>query len=102
MLAEQWLREGEGTQAPELCKVAKRPRSPIEGDKPKQHRTSIDFRYAFLSTNRPLKPPKQRMRASATWKSISWDNHEGCVTLAGDAEHPLPPRKSSLFFNATL
>lgn len=27
------------------------------------------------------------------WATIPWDNHGGRVTLAGDAAHPMPPRK---------
>jgi 2-polyprenyl-6-methoxyphenol hydroxylase-like FAD-dependent oxidoreductase len=27
------------------------------------------------------------------WIPMPWDNHEGRVTLAGDAVHPLPPCK---------
>jgi 2-polyprenyl-6-methoxyphenol hydroxylase-like FAD-dependent oxidoreductase len=28
----------------------------------------------------------------AYWVSIPWDNHDGRVTLAGDAAHPMTPR----------
>jgi hypothetical protein len=30
----------------------------------------------------------------AYWVPVPWDNHEGRVTLAGDAAHPMTPRKS--------
>jgi len=33
----------------------------------------------------------------AYWVSIPWDNHDGRVTLAGDAAHPMTPRKILLF-----
>ena len=29
----------------------------------------------------------------AYWVTRPWDNHDGTITLAGDAAHPLPPRK---------
>lgn len=29
------------------------------------------------------------------WLPIPWDNHSGSMTLAGDAAHPMPPRKPS-------
>ena len=27
------------------------------------------------------------------WMPRVWDNHNGMITLAGDAAHPMPPRK---------
>lgn len=27
------------------------------------------------------------------WPMVEWDNKNGTITLAGDAAHPLPPRK---------
>jgi hypothetical protein len=27
------------------------------------------------------------------WITTAWDNQSGTITLAGDAAHPLPPRK---------
>lgn len=30
------------------------------------------------------------------WVTIPWDNHQGRVTLAGDAAHPFPPSKHLL------
>lgn len=30
------------------------------------------------------------------WVTIPWDNHDGRVTLAGDAAHPMTPRKPCL------
>lgn len=30
------------------------------------------------------------------WTPLPWDNHAGCVTLAGDAAHPMPPRELPL------
>jgi hypothetical protein len=29
----------------------------------------------------------------AYWITTPWDNKNGAITLAGDAAHPLPPRK---------
>jgi 2-polyprenyl-6-methoxyphenol hydroxylase-like FAD-dependent oxidoreductase len=31
----------------------------------------------------------------AYWVTAPWDNHDGRVTLAGDAAHPMTPRESS-------
>jgi hypothetical protein len=31
------------------------------------------------------------------WITSAWDNHGGSITLAGDAAHPLPPRKLASF-----
>lgn len=31
----------------------------------------------------------------AYWVPIPWDNHDGRVTLAGDAAHPMTPREWS-------
>jgi 2-polyprenyl-6-methoxyphenol hydroxylase-like FAD-dependent oxidoreductase len=31
----------------------------------------------------------------AYWVPVPWDNHDGRVTLAGDAAHPMTPRKLS-------
>jgi len=30
------------------------------------------------------------------WITTAWDNRDGMITLAGDAAHPLPPRKSPI------
>jgi 2-polyprenyl-6-methoxyphenol hydroxylase-like FAD-dependent oxidoreductase len=36
------------------------------------------------------------------WITTAWDNHGGTITLAGDAAHPLPPRKLADIFSRTL
>jgi hypothetical protein len=36
--------------------------------------------------------------AVSYWITIPWDNADGSITLAGDAAHPLPPRKLSSRF----
>lgn len=33
------------------------------------------------------------------WMPTAWHNHNGMITLAGDAAHPMPPRKFSPFSN---
>lgn len=30
-----------------------------------------------------------------TWNVVPWDNHKGMATLAGDAAHPVTPRKQT-------
>jgi len=32
------------------------------------------------------------------WITSAWDNQGGTITLAGDAAHPLPPRKLPIIF----
>lgn len=34
----------------------------------------------------------------AYWAPVPWDSHSGRVTLAGDAAHPMPPRKCRFLF----
>ena len=38
----------------------------------------------------------------AYWITVAWDNHGGRVTLAGDAAHPLPPRKTFSLLSLNL
>lgn len=33
------------------------------------------------------------------WVPQAWDNHQGRLTLIGDAAHPMPPCKLSSFFS---
>lgn len=35
----------------------------------------------------------------AYWPTVEWDNKGGLITLAGDAAHPLPPRKCGFYFS---
>lgn len=33
----------------------------------------------------------------AYWVPVSWDSRDGRITLAGDAAHPMTPRKHTSF-----
>lgn len=51
------------------------------------------FRSALLSLPQDAVIWRERL---SQWPTVAWDNHQGSVTLAGDAAHPMTYRKLML------
>ena len=49
------------------------------------------LRSAYLSVPKDVNISCERL---SEWRTIAWDNHQGKVTLAGDAAHPMTFRKA--------
>lgn len=57
------------------------------------------FRSMYSNVQGDLKHPCDRL---AQWPTLAWDNHQGTVTLAGDAAHPMTYHRGQGLNNAAM
>ena len=57
------------------------------------------FRSMYSNVQGDLKYPCDRL---AQWPTLAWDNHQGTVTLAGDAAHPMTYHRGQGLNNAAM